>query len=32
MNLPFYARYYATAPGVTAGAVAATATYTLTYP
>jgi type 1 fimbria pilin len=32
MNLPFYARYYQTAAGVTAGAVAATATYTLTYP
>jgi len=32
MNLPFYARYYQTAAGATAGKVAATATYTLTYP
>jgi len=32
MSLPFYARYYQTATGVTAGKAAATATYTLTYP
>ncbi|MFK2877752.1 fimbrial protein [Rhodanobacter hydrolyticus] len=31
MNLPFSARYYQTASGVTAGQVTATATYTLTY-
>lgn len=31
-NLVFFARYYQTATGVTAGNVAATATYTLTYP
>jgi type 1 fimbria pilin len=31
-NLAFYARYYQTAAGVTAGNVTATATYTLTYP
>lgn len=30
-NVPFYARYYQTAPGATAGRVTATATYTLTY-
>lgn len=31
MNLPFYARYYQTGSGATAGTVTATATYTLTY-
>lgn len=31
MDLPFYARYYQTGSGVTAGTVTATATYTLTY-
>lgn len=31
MNLPFYAQYYQTGTPVTAGNVAATATYTLTY-
>lgn len=31
VDLPFAARYYQTAPAVTAGAVSATATYTLSY-